>query len=1348
MTATVIRIGIDARGSKPGAEEAKRNLRGVKNEAKGLQSQLVATGRSAVNARNFLMSLITAAGIRQAVQMADTYKLINARLTNVSDSAKDARGAYARLLEMSNRTRSSIEGSAALYTKLVLSGKQYGVTQERALKITENVNKALRISGASAIEAASSQLQLSQAIASGTLQGDEFRSVMENAPRLARALVDALKLKGGVGELRKLSREGKLTIDQLVKALTDAKISEKLDKEFKNIPLTVGQAFEVLKNQTMDAIGNFDRMNYVTQGLSKAIVLLAYNLGTVVQVGFPVLVAWLVRASGAGLAMGKALTFLGGIATGTGTRLAVLNRYGQMYGRGAMVAAGASRAFGAALKGLMGIMLNWNTILTVLIVALTLLATKQDLAGAASDRMAGREADLAKVIDFTTGKINTQNAALITNIKLKAMAEMKEAKQGFAFARGQGLQVAGAAAKGTGAPGSPLTAINYIRDKIFGSRYSEMKGTKLGQMLGDYFQTGKGSAGVLKYLDKLNAKGKITEDVYTKATKAIGDFQTTALDLAQANAELRLLNGKGTDADKALFGIGTKQPPITSPDLGKKVKGHKDKADELNARLEKAQANANKLSDIMASWDEEPKLADKAQHDKNALQEMVGEWIEINGHVVKYTQAMADLGKQKIDAGLTRQINEDLKAGQDQLLVQALLLKGENVLAEAARRVLDYKRQGIPVDEAKYQLILKQVAAEDQLSKALEKQQKAIDIYKGALSDVQSAFEQFLIDFKPKNFLKAVSDTFKQLQARIISEKIFGPLFQQVEEMVTGKKGVRGANDFLTQQVNQTGKTLGGFDQAIVDTTSLLVKINAQLQQVANGGVPGSMGGGGLNDGESVGPNGEIIITASRTPHTPPFNPGDPFANGIGGLFDILGRTITDGLNNLGLKLPKGIWNAFSNFFGSSGAAGGAIFSVMSTVANGGLKGGVSQAIGNIADAIMPFLPAPAQAAMAIGKVASSLFSKAFGIKEQFGGAFGILGDIVGGLLFGFHDPKKFGSVVVTDTTSKLKGTAVGNNSADRDAAVQAGTSVQGGIRKIADALGGDLGKFKIAIGKFDGDWRVNILGNGGQGLNRKKPGTFDFNDDAEGALRFAIMEAIKQGAITGLRASTQKLLQGSDDIDSALDKALKFEGVFKELGRLHDPVTAGFKDLNQQFKNLKDIFKEAGATTEEWGQLEELYNLKRADLVKEQVKQLQDFLDQLKGDASFKTPYDQLQDADRKFREFEAQINAGQTIDQSAFTDAGGRLQSLARQVYGSTPEFFEYQQRLLDATQRAITHIQDTANSPDNILVIRDAITTQTDTVTDAINRNGALLGVIAGILGGQPQRGGGGRFSRNQY
>lgn len=1340
MTAQVIRIGIDARGARAGGAAVRNELGGIKREARGLQGQLVTTGRSIVNVRNLLMSFITAAGIGQAIKMADTYKLINARLLNVSDSAKEATRGYQRLLLMSNRTRSSIEGSAALYTKLILSGKQFGVTQQRALTITENVNKALRISGASAIEAAAAQLQLSQAIASGTLQGDEFRSVMENAPRLARALVDALKLKGGIGELRQLSKQGKLTIDQLVRALTDAKISEKLEAEFKNIPLTVGQAFTVLKNQVQDAIGSFDRMNYVTAGLSKAIVFLAGNLNRIIMLGFPLMVAWLLKASGTTMAVARAFSLLGAAAVGTGGKLAVLGRFARIYGTGAAVAAASTRGLSLAVRTLGNVLTNLNVILTVIVTVLALLAMKKDLAAQAADRMNDREGRLAQVIDYTTGKIKTQNAALVTNIRLKAMADMQKAQAGLTAAQRAGLEAAGAQDRTYTTSATPFGAIaNPIFQGLFGRR-SSLAGSPIGKELETLFKGGKvlgGSQGLISRMQELVDKGKMTKDTFEDATKAIGDFYLNVQDLNQANAELRLLSGKGSQADKELLGVGIPQPGITSPDLGKKTKNAKSKADELNARLEKAQANANKLADIMGTWDAEPKLIDKANKDKRALDEMVGEWIEVNGQVVKYTQAMADIGKQKIDTGLTRQLNDDLEAGRDQLLIMGLQLKGQYALAEAVRRTLDYKRQGIPVDEEKYRQILRQTAAEEQLSKELEKQQRMLDIYRGAVGEIQGAFEELLLNFKPGNFIKSIAQSFKQLQVRIISEKIFGPIMQQVEDMVTGKTGVRAANDFLAQQATQSGNSLGGFEDAIVNTTNLLAQVNSRLQKIAAGEVPDPFAFGADASGGTVN-GGELVVTGQRLPRGGPmseFGPGDLMQVIFGGV----ARPIISVLEKLGIKLPKNFSKEFGALLGDAvfGAQiGPAIAQSLGFLKNGGGVGAqVGGAIGGV-----------------LGKLGGAAVGKAIGgIAGQLGGPLGsIIGSVAGSLLgnvvgklFGGGQTKR-SSVVINNVDQKL--VATGNNKEYKAAAVQAGGAIQDALSRIADQFGASTGSFNIAIGRYDGDWRVNVNGQGGRSLRAGTPGTFDFNQDGEGAIRFAVLEAIKQGAIEGLRAGTQKLLQSAKDLDSGLEKAFKFEQFFKDYVKATNPIQGAVDELNRKFKDLQKIFKEAGATTEEWGQLEEMYNIERKKMLEEQIDRVNDFLKDLLGDKSFKTAYDRLQEADVAFRAFEEQIAAGQQVNQDAFVEAGQRLQELAREVYGSTPDFFSYQQRLIDATQGTIDIIQAIADSQDNILVIRDAITTGNDAITDGIQDGNEILRNILDAL----RSGGGfaGAFNLSRY
>src|SRR5574338_259213 len=96
-----------------------------------------------------------------------------------------------------------------------------GSLRHRALSLTESISQALRISGASAAEAQSSLLQFGQALASGVLRGEEFNSVVENSPRLAKALADGLNVP--IGRLRKLAAEGRLTADVVVNALMSQK---------------------------------------------------------------------------------------------------------------------------------------------------------------------------------------------------------------------------------------------------------------------------------------------------------------------------------------------------------------------------------------------------------------------------------------------------------------------------------------------------------------------------------------------------------------------------------------------------------------------------------------------------------------------------------------------------------------------------------------------------------------------------------------------------------------------------------------------------------------------------------------------------------------------------------------------------------------------------------------------------------------------------------------------------------------------------------------------------------------------------------------------------------------------
>ncbi|MCX8018692.1 MAG: tape measure protein, partial [Rhodocyclaceae bacterium] len=130
------------------------------------------------------------------------------------------------------------------------------LSQQQLLSLTETIANAVTVSGASAQASQAALTQLSQGLASGVLRGEELNSILEQTPRLARALADGLGV--GVGALRQLGEQGKLTADVVMQALQSQQ--QVLAAEVQTSVLTVGQAFTQLQNSATRMIGEIDRV--------------------------------------------------------------------------------------------------------------------------------------------------------------------------------------------------------------------------------------------------------------------------------------------------------------------------------------------------------------------------------------------------------------------------------------------------------------------------------------------------------------------------------------------------------------------------------------------------------------------------------------------------------------------------------------------------------------------------------------------------------------------------------------------------------------------------------------------------------------------------------------------------------------------------------------------------------------------------------------------------------------------------------------------------------------------------------------------------------------------------------
>lgn len=274
--------------AKTAGEKAAAGMAEVKAGMSAFGDQ-VATAKTQLLA---FLSINWAAGkVQEIVQIADAWNMMSARLKLATAGQREFTTAQAALFDIAQRIGVPIQETATLYGKLQQAVRMLGGEQKDALTITESISQALRLSGASATEAQSSLLQFGQALASGVLRGEEFNSVVENSPRLAQALADGLNVP--IGRLRKLAEEGRLTADVVVNALMSQK--DKLASEYAQLPQTVSQAFERLRNAFGQWVNKLDESTGFTKKLAEALTFLANNLDTVMQ--------WLKRIAEVGLAV-------------------------------------------------------------------------------------------------------------------------------------------------------------------------------------------------------------------------------------------------------------------------------------------------------------------------------------------------------------------------------------------------------------------------------------------------------------------------------------------------------------------------------------------------------------------------------------------------------------------------------------------------------------------------------------------------------------------------------------------------------------------------------------------------------------------------------------------------------------------------------------------------------------------------------------------------------------------------------------------------------------------------------------------------------------------------------------
>jgi tape measure domain-containing protein len=251
--------------------------------------------------------------IREVVNYADSWTMVEARLRIVTQSSEELATVQRQLFTIAQENRSEFESTATLYTRLRQSQKQLGLQSKDFLAITRTVTQALAIEGRGAQEVSSTIRQLAQAFGSGRLAGDELRSVSENASLLFNKMAESLGLT--TGEFRKLSSEGKISIEQVAQGILAA--GAEIDKQAKTLPTTIGGSLTQLRNSVQRFVGETDRALGITIKLVGAINFLGNqfdnNRAAVETFAFVLGAAGLVKAANAAVTALRGLAVVQGI---------------------------------------------------------------------------------------------------------------------------------------------------------------------------------------------------------------------------------------------------------------------------------------------------------------------------------------------------------------------------------------------------------------------------------------------------------------------------------------------------------------------------------------------------------------------------------------------------------------------------------------------------------------------------------------------------------------------------------------------------------------------------------------------------------------------------------------------------------------------------------------------------------------------------------------------------------------------------------------------------------------------------------------------------------------------------
>lgn len=919
-----------------------------------------------------------------------------------------------------------------------------------------------------------------------------------------------------------------------------------------------------------------------------------------------------------------------------------------------------------------------------------------DEARFSSDALSEAQSILGTSIEIVTGKINVQSEALRNLAQAQILAGQVESARRQAELRTELGEAA--REKGdliSGPLGVPIPVVTG------GRRFEGFlrRDSDAADVVQSFLEGDRNARQAINRLKELEEAGRVTEDQLVSLSSTIANLGVEERNSEIFEAADRLLNGEATDEDRGLL----LKPGKTGKKGGGSRKSAQDRERELDRLREFAAEAAREIDNIGRGFDRVPPGVERVNRSVQQLDDLIAELQDRQPPNFEGLVDQAEAVRDALaDGGVQRLLEQDLfaiaEAQAEQFEIQKLILLGREEEADVLRIMSRLQSQyGEEADQ--YLDIVEQIVdarAREELQLAAIGEQ--LEAYRSATQGIRGELESLFSGegFDPQR-------VFNRLRSQLQVEALFGDALRQIDAAVDDS--FEQAVDDIVHESERLEETLERLVKSTEEAAARLDSVrpagsidSAGYRQAfdANfGATSGVIPSGGVLGASN---DNEIIVAAAKAQR-----------DGLGGMrvdeyATLLGRTFTDPIlqflpESIATSLSPVLSQAIGGYFlaGPTGGILGGLNSIFGARTKLGGEFGVS-AFG--VDDIFGTLFEGAGNGATVDLLFDALGIKSSGTGAAIGGAVGsvlgpigsLVGSIAGSLLGGLFGGTARGSAIIGSSGGALGVTGFYGGNDEREAAANnlARTAIET-VERLAAELGATVNASagRVSIGIREDSINVDPQGRGFTKTS-KFPDIRAFGEDAEAAILFAVQDLIEDGVIGGLSAAEQRLIRAGNDIEQAITDVLTFRNVFDRLEGIENPLRAEIRALNTEFEDLIDLFERAGASAEQFADLERLYDLERAKLIEDATDRVAGSLKSLiedltTGDAGFSLR-DRRAAALDSFNGLAARVEAGDTSAFDDFEQAARTLIEIERQIFGSQEDYFARLDEILAISRGAV--------------------------------------------------------------